>query len=91
MKKLKKYLLYIWALIILALTTFPVPEYEGTIEKYYDKIAHLFLFGILAYLIYGNIFTQFSRWKTVSISFFISLLIIKRRRNEKQFPNQDKS
>ena len=70
-KNKKKIVLIIWTIIILVLTTFPMTEYNGTEEKYYDKIAHAVFFGIFACLVYVNVIKKNKKIKT----FFLSLII----------------
>jgi len=50
-KNLVKYALIFWSILIFVLTTFPMREYNGTVETYYDKVAHFFLFGIFSFLL----------------------------------------
>ncbi len=69
----KKIALIIWTIIILVLTTFPMQEYNGVEEKYYDKIAHGIFFGIFACLVFINIFKN-NKTKNIKI-YFISLII----------------
>ena len=70
----KKITLIIWTIIILVLTTFPMPEYNGTEEKYYDKIAHGVFFGIFACLVYINIIKNNKKIKTFFLSLIITIL-----------------
>ncbi len=37
----------------------PVPDIGITSENYYDKIVHVFLFGIFSYLFYFNLRSKF--------------------------------
>jgi len=39
----------VWGIVILILIAFPMPEFEGTVETFYDKIVHFIIFGIFAY------------------------------------------
>jgi VanZ family protein len=54
-KKFKRQLLIIWTTFVLILTLMPTPDIGGDKEMYYDKIAHVFLFGIFSYLLFFNI------------------------------------
>lgn len=50
--RIKTYLLYLWATIILVLISWPTAEcIRCTVFTWYDKIAHVFLFGIFSYLL----------------------------------------
>ena len=69
LKYKNKIILVIWSLIILILTGFPLPEYNGTVETYYDKIVHVFLFGIFSFLVFVNLFKKYKKKKAVIISF----------------------
>jgi len=54
MRKLVKfYILLTWSFFILTLIAMPMPEYDGNQTSYYDKVVHVFLFGIFNFLIYG--------------------------------------
>ena len=73
-KKKKKIILIIWTIIIFVLTSFPMQEYNGVEEKYYDKIAHIIFFGIFAYLVFFNIIKKKNKIKFYFLSFLISFL-----------------
>ena len=65
-EKIKKHLLIIWTAFVLILTLMPTPEYNGDKEMYYDKVAHVFLFGIFAYLFYRSF--ELKTWKRIIFS-----------------------
>ena len=48
---LRYYLLINWLFFILIVTGFPTLPYDGTVISWHDKIFHMLLFGVLAYLI----------------------------------------
>ncbi|MCK5211444.1 VanZ family protein [Candidatus Parcubacteria bacterium] len=50
-KYLRYYLLINWLFFILIVTGFPTLPYDGTVISWHDKIFHILLFGVLAYLI----------------------------------------
>lgn len=66
---LRSYILFCWAGAIFILIAWPMPEYEGTVTTYYDKAAHVFLFGILS----GLIFLLLSEFKKIKIFFVLAL------------------
>ncbi len=47
----KSFILLSWAGAIFILIATPMREYHGTVTTYYDKVAHIFLFGIFSALI----------------------------------------
>lgn len=49
-KNIKKVIFYIWVVIVFVLIAMPMPVYDGDIEKMYDKVAHVIMFGGVAYL-----------------------------------------
>lgn len=50
MAKQAKFLFFVWTSFVFTLLAWPMPEYEGTIETSYDKVAHIFMFGIFSFL-----------------------------------------
>lgn len=70
--RFKFHLLIVWTIFILFLTLMPVPDIGIETENYYDKIVHLFLFGIFSYLLYLNL--SFSRLKRVATTIFVSVI-----------------
>ena len=63
---------YIWLSVLVAillLISFPLPEYNGTIETYYDKVVHLIMFGGFA----GISFWYLSVYKRISFEFTLIL------------------
>jgi len=71
LKKIKIYALLFWTLFVFFLIAIPLPEYNGTIEKLYDKVAHLFFFGIFSGLL--ALILADTRLKKYQI-FFISFI-----------------
>lgn len=65
-QKIIKYSLYFWLIFVSVLTLSPMEEYNGTVETYYDKVAHFFLFGIFSFLLYCYL-----RKKIYKTKFFI--------------------
>lgn len=51
-------MLYLWSVIILVVIAWPTPEYNGTVFTWYDKVAHVVLFGIFSYLLAGVLFAE---------------------------------
>ena len=69
------YLVFSWALVIFILISVPMPEYEGYEFTYYDKAVHIFLFGILAYLIiYALISKPAVKKRQLKLILIISIL-----------------
>ncbi len=72
-KNIKIIFLLFWTFFVFFLIATPLPEYNGTIEKIYDKIAHLFMFGIFsfsfAFLLHEKVF---SGMKVFSWSFLLA-------------------
>jgi VanZ family protein len=66
------YLVFCWAFIIFILISAPMSEYEGYQFTYYDKLVHVFLFGIFAYLIVYALHPGLAR-KKVRIEFILIL------------------
>lgn len=57
--KTKFSLLYFWSAIILVLIAWPTGEcYECDIFTWYDKVAHVLLFGIFSYLLAQVLITK---------------------------------
>jgi len=48
------YLILCWAIAIFILVAYPMPDYSGTKITYYDKIMHVFLYGVFVVLIQYN-------------------------------------
>ncbi|MCD4761695.1 VanZ family protein [bacterium] len=40
-----------WTLLVFLLISFPMAEYEGDVVTYYDKIAHIIMFGLFSFLL----------------------------------------
>lgn len=75
---MKKHFLKIWTLFILVLTLVPTPPYNGTVETYYDKVAHVIMFGVFSYLYFGVIKSKSRGQKffaSVAVGICFSLLI----------------
>lgn len=99
MRKLAKfYILLTWTFFILALIAMPMPEYEGDQISYYDKIIHVFFFGIFNYFLFKflkefksvNLKTNILISLSLSIIFsalceFIQLFVPGRDTNELDF------
>lgn len=70
---------YIW-LSAMAATLFllatPMPEYQGDIETYYDKVGHFLIFAVLAALSYWwlRVFKNLSLQFTLVLSGLIAIL-----------------
>lgn len=47
-----KYLLLFWAVFVFVLIAWPMPEHNGNVITFYDKIVHAFLFGIFYFLLF---------------------------------------
>ena len=43
-------MLLAWSVFIMVMLTFPTPPYDGTVISWHDKLFHIFLFGVFAYL-----------------------------------------
>jgi len=71
-EKFKKPALIVWSILILVLTCVPMPDYAGEKETYYDKIAHIFLFGIFAYLFFYNLSFK-NQAKKIVLSFIVAI------------------
>ena len=76
LNKFKFHLLIIWIVFVFILTLMPVPEIHGTIETYYDKVAHVFLFGIFSYLFYLNLSLSVLKKVILSIGVGISFSLL---------------
>ena len=57
------YLVFSWAAAIFILISAPMPPYIGGEITYSDKFVHIFLFAVLAYLIFYAL--SVSRWPLV--------------------------
>jgi predicted adenine nucleotide alpha hydrolase (AANH) superfamily ATPase len=72
-KKTKIIFLLFWTFFVFFLIATPLPEYNGTIEKIYDKIAHLFMFGIFSFFVALLLHEKvFSGMKVFSWSFLLA-------------------
>ena len=70
LKKIKISILLFWTLLVFFLIATPLPEYNGTIEKLYDKVAHLFFFGIFSGLLaFILLETKLKRYEIFFVSF----------------------
>lgn len=70
LKKNKISILLFWTLFVFFLIATPLPEYDGTIEKLYDKVAHLFFFGIFSGLLALILLeTKLKRYEIFFVSF----------------------
>ena len=47
----KFFIVFSWAGAIFILIATPMAEYNGTVVTYYDKVAHVFLYGVFSGLI----------------------------------------
>lgn len=70
-KYLRYYLLINWLFFILIVTGFPTLPYDGTVVSWHDKIFHMLLFGVLAYLI---LYSLAAHKIGIKISILISIL-----------------
>ena len=70
------YILIAWFLFVFVIISFPMPEYEGEVVTLYDKVVHLFLFGIFAYLLVYNIYPNKDILKISSKLILASCFII---------------
>ena len=69
------YLVFSWSLAIFILISAPMPEYVGEKVTLYDKMVHVVLFGVLAYLIVYTLITKTTQLKLVFlVSFLLSVL-----------------
>lgn len=74
------FILVYWIIFILILISFPMNDYHGTKVTYYDKVVHIFLFGVFVYLLNYVLIARRRPWFlklfliTTSVGFFFSAL-----------------
>ena len=51
LKLARFYILLSWSLFVFILLTFPTPPYDGTVISWHDKVVHMVMFGVMAYLV----------------------------------------
>ena len=61
----------LWSFLVLILISFPAPEYEGVKVTWYDKIAHIIMFGGFSYLLIYSLAA--SRLKNFLFILFLGL------------------
>jgi len=62
---------WLWTWIVFFLIATPLPVYEGSIEKWYDKVAHFLFFGIFSFLLALVLYkTALKAWQIFIISAF---------------------
>lgn len=75
-KYLRYYLLINWLFFILIVTGFPTLPYDGTVISWHDKIFHILLFGVLAYLVlYSLALHKVAVKISILIAVFFSALV----------------
>lgn len=50
LQKHAQFFFFFWAAFVLTLVSWPMPDFQGTEEKIYDKIVHVILFGVFTFL-----------------------------------------
>ncbi|MCK5061472.1 VanZ family protein [Candidatus Parcubacteria bacterium] len=74
-KYLRYYLLINWLFFILIVTGFPTFPYNGVMISWHDKLFHILLFGVLAYLIlYSLALHKISNKTAILTAIFFSVL-----------------
>lgn len=69
-KKFNLIAFWFWTWLVFFLIATPIPVYNGTIEKMYDKIAHFLFFGIFSFLLALVLYkTLLKTWQVFLISF----------------------